>query len=305
MRISAITSIILLMTLLSTLTVANLQMTSGNPTPIWEDTGYGGVVAPDNKTKPPTIQFYSENNSKSRANYLSIPSSISIGDSSTAQFRRLEEIYYQADWLSSNTTIYKFIVSIYNSSNPKPPNPTITHLSTTINLTDVPEGNHKITLYANETGEYKDSKNSSSFPYTWKVYYDFSIIGTSNLNFTVDTIAPVISSISIENKTYYSADLPLSFKVDDKTSQLQYSIDNQSNVTLTSNTTIVGLTDGSHTVVVYAIDSFGNVGIQAVTFTVTPFPITIVVASAIALVVGISMTFLIIKRHRKTTNLKQ
>ena len=183
MRKGAITSVILVLALLPILTVANLQTTSGNPTPTWEDTGYGGVVAPDNKTKPPTIQFYCENNSKSSTNYLSIPSYISVGDSSTAQFRRLEEIYYQADWLSSNTTIYKFIVSIYNSSNHKPPNPTITHLSTTINLTDVPEGNHKITLYANETGEYIESKNSSSFPYTWKVYYDFNIVGASYAQF--------------------------------------------------------------------------------------------------------------------------
>ena len=174
----------------------------------------------------------------------------------------------------------------------------MTQLSTTINLTDVPEGPHKITLYANETGYYRSPKYISSVNYTFNLDYGFSIIGASTLNFTVDTIAPVISSISIENKTYYSADLPLSFMVDDKTSQLQYSIDNQSNVTLTSNTTIVGLTDGSHTVTVYAIDSFGNVGIQAVTFTVTPFPIAIAVASAIALVVGISIVLFLTKRHR-------
>ena len=174
----------------------------------------------------------------------------------------------------------------------------MTQLSTTINLTDVPEGPHKITLYANETGQYIESENSSIFPYSLNIGYDFNIVGASSLNFTVDTIAPVISSISIENKTYYSADLPLSFKVDDKTSQLKYSIDNQSNVTLTSNTTIVGLTDGSHTVTVYAIDSFGNVGIQAVTFTVTPFPIAIAVASATTLVVGISIVLFLTKRHR-------
>ena len=289
--------------LLPLLAVANLEATSGNPIPTWDTTMNGGVVAPDNKTKPPTIQFFCENNTKSRTNYLSIPSYISVGDSSTAQSRRLEEIYYKADWLSSNTTIYKFIVSIYDSSNYKPPNPTITHLSTTINLTDVPEGNHRITLYANETGYYRSSKYSSSANDTFNYYYDFKIIGSSTLNFSVDTIAPVISSISIENKTYYSANLPLSFLVDDKSSQLQYSIDNQSNVTLTSNTTLAGLTDGSHTLTIFATDSFGNIGIEAVTFTVTPFSITIAVASAIALVVGIGIALFLIKRHRKTSNL--
>jgi hypothetical protein len=299
MRKGAITSVILVLALLPILTVANLQTTSGNPTFIWDQPINGGVVAPDNKTKPPTIQLYFENNTESRNNSLSIPIYINVGDSSTAQSRRLEEIYYQADWLSSNTTIYKFIVSIYNSSNYKPPNPTITYLSTTINLTDVPEGNHKITLYANETGEYRSSKYSSSANYTFNYYYGFRIIGASTLNFTVDTIAPVISSISIENKTYYSANLPLSFMVDDESSQFQYSIDNQSNVTLTSNTTLAGLTDGSHTLTIFATDSFGNVGIEAVTFTVTPFSITIAVASAIALVVGIVIALFLIKRHRK------
>ena len=74
MRKGAIASIILIIALLPLLTVANLQMASGNPTYIWDYPVNGGVVAPDNQTKPPTIQFYSENNSKSRTNYLSIPS---------------------------------------------------------------------------------------------------------------------------------------------------------------------------------------------------------------------------------------
>lgn len=187
MRIGAISSIILVIILMSALTVADLQMSSGNPTFIWDQPMIGGSVVPDNKTKPPTIQFYFENSTVSRNNSLSIPIYLSVGDSSTAQSRRLQEIYYRADWLSSNTTIYKYTVSIYNSSNPKPATPTITELSTTINLTDVPEGNHKITIYANETGYYKSLKYSPSANYTFNYYYDFNIIGSSNLNFKVDT----------------------------------------------------------------------------------------------------------------------
>ena len=132
MRIGAITSISLIIVLLSTLTVADLQMSSGNPTFIWDQPMNGGTVVADNKTKPPTIQFYSENYTESNNDRLSIPIYIKVGDSSTAQSRKLAEIYYQVDWLSSNTTIYKYIVSIYNSSNPKPATPTITELSTTI-----------------------------------------------------------------------------------------------------------------------------------------------------------------------------
>jgi hypothetical protein len=199
MRIGAIPSIILVIVLMSALTVSDLQMSSGNPTFIWDQPMNGGSVVPDNKTKPPTIHFYFENSTVSRNNSLSIPIYLSVGDSSTAQSRMLEEIYYQADWLSSNTTIYKYIVSIYNSY-PKPATPTITELSTSINLTDVPEGNHTITIYANETGYYKSLKYSPSANYTFNYYYDFKIIGSSNLNFIVD--AAPSSSISPNTTPY-------------------------------------------------------------------------------------------------------
>ncbi len=61
-----------------------------------------------------------------------------VGDSSTAQSRMLEEVNYEADWLSSNTNYLQIHCIDCVSSNPKLPTPTITELSTTINLTDVP-----------------------------------------------------------------------------------------------------------------------------------------------------------------------
>ncbi len=49
------------------------------------------------------------------------------------------------------------------------------------------EGNHRITIYANETGYYKSLNYSPSDNYTFNYYYDFSITGSSTLNFMVDT----------------------------------------------------------------------------------------------------------------------
>ena len=47
-----------------------------------------------------------------------------------------------------------------------------------------------------------------------------------------------------------------------------YSLDGQSNVTITGNITLAGLADGFHLVVVYATDAYGNTGSASRDFTV-------------------------------------
>ncbi len=89
-----------------------------------------------------------------------------------------------------------------------------------------------------------------------------------NNSFLIDTIPPTISPLSIENSTYYSSELPLSFNVDDKNPQLQYCIDNQSNITLTSNTSLNGLTEGTHRITIYAMDISTMNCSQRITFSI-------------------------------------
>jgi hypothetical protein len=85
-----------------------------------------------------------------------------------------------------------------------------------------------------------------------------------------------------------------------------YSLDNQPQITLTENTTLLNLSDGPHNVTVYAKDEFENRGAsETVHFIVDqpvaePFPMTLIIASAVAVVAVVCFGLLIYlkKRHR-------
>jgi hypothetical protein len=116
-------------------------------------------------------------------------------------------------------------------------NVTITENTT---LSDFSTGSHYVVVYANDT---------------------FGNMGTSNtVYFTVDATFPTISILSPENKTYTVSDVPLTFTVSEPTSWMGYSLNGQTNVTISGNTTIFDLSEGVHTVIVYANDTIGNMG---------------------------------------------
>jgi hypothetical protein len=94
------------------------------------------------------------------------------------------------------------------------------------------------------------------------------------LNFEVDTCAPVISNLSIENRTYNTAQIPLIFSINEPTSQLLYVLDRTSNTTILGNATLTKLADGSHSLIVYATDTAGNIGKSDTIFFIvrTPTP---------------------------------
>jgi hypothetical protein len=75
-----------------------------------------------------------------------------------------------------------------------------------------------------------------------------------------DTTPPTITILSPQNATYYSNSTPLTFTINEPTSWIKYSLDNQPNVTITGNIPMNNLADGSHNVIVYASDTSGNVG---------------------------------------------
>jgi hypothetical protein len=101
--------------------------------------------------------------------------------------------------------------------------------------------------------------------------YTLYVSGMSNLSgsyhyfgnqttFTVDTKPPVISNLTVENKTYPWYQIPLNFSVNETPSWMGYSLDNQPNRTVTENTTITVYTEGAHTLEMYANDTAGNMG---------------------------------------------
>jgi hypothetical protein len=88
---------------------------------------------------------------------------------------------------------------------------------------------------------------------------DFGITGSSVLvYFSIDTAPPTISILSPLNQTFQTSSITLVFTVDTPSSWIGYSIDGQANVTALGNTTLLGLPDGAHDILVYANDTSGN-----------------------------------------------
>jgi parallel beta-helix repeat protein len=71
---------------------------------------------------------------------------------------------------------------------------------------------------------------------------------------------PTVYVVSPENKTYTVSDVPLTFVVDEETSWVSYSLDGQSNVTIDGNTTLPSVSNGTHVLVVYVRNNFGETG---------------------------------------------
>ena len=115
-------------------------------------------------------------------------------------------------------------------------------------LKNLQDGNHSITIY--EGVQYSMRTHGNGY----------EVHQYSSVNFTVDSAPPTLANLSIENRTYNQTDLPLSFAVDKEVSWVGYSLDDHANVTLSGNTTLSGLSDGVHSIVVYANDTAGNMG---------------------------------------------
>ena len=98
-------------------------------------------------------------------------------------------------------------------------------------------------------------------------------------------------------------DASLNFTVNEATSQLAYCLDGVVNVAVAGNTTLrYGLSAGEHSVVVYAWDEAGNVGVSApVTFTVTAFPTALVIAAiVVAALVSFGLVAYFLSRKRRS-----
>jgi hypothetical protein len=134
------------------------------------------------------------------------------------------------------------------------------------NLTD---GQHTLKVYAENDYVNGGAFDSNGTPTN-------ILKGVSTVIFGVDTTAPVISSMSIQNKTYAKKDLLLTFSSSEP-SEMWYCLDGQANTPIIGNSTMLnGLSEGVHTLQVYANDTFGRIGstnlIQFSIDTATPAP---------------------------------
>jgi len=90
----------------------------------------------------------------------------------------------------------------------------------------------------------------------------------------VHVVPPTISILSPENKTYSTDSVPLTFTISEAISWVGYSLDGQANVAIAGNTTLVGLSNAVHSVMVCANDTDGNMGFSDIIYFTVSVPTT-------------------------------
>ena len=100
--------------------------------------------------------------------------------------------------------------------------------------------------------------------------YVYANITSFSIFAPLGNVIPInITITSPENRTYASTCVRLNFTVEPEGTALAwigYSLDGGANVTITGNTTVGGLSEGGHSIVVYARDSNGNMAASNMVF---------------------------------------
>ena len=253
-----------------------VNFVSANPLPH----EYGYVVSADDSTEPPTITI---TNTALNGNNVTIYFNACVGESTTAYTTHIDNVSYTSDWNQNKIYVYRDYDPAQKELGSHGQQKEISYAATIIGI---PEGAHKLTLYVDERGSYIINERLCPF------YINSSAV----VNFTIDTLPPNVTVLSLKNMTYGLSDVPLSFSVSDATS-ISYVLDGQDEVLIDGNTTLTGLSNGVHKVTIYAVDVEGNVGAsETITFTVAAFPVAPAAIASIALVgVGLLVYF---KKHK-------
>lgn len=180
------------------------------------------------------------------------------------------------------------------------PGPVGSSVDFSINLTKLPEGPHRLSVSAEGRYYYYIATEQEQ-----RVAYNTVIGNTSEVRFTIDTLPPKITILSIQNETIYTKNVTLNFTLNEPLSWMAYSLDSQANATIPENMTLTGLSYGSHNLTLYARDTAGNIGAsETVYFTIAqppePLPTTLVVgATAIIATSGAAITLGVVTHRRK------
>jgi hypothetical protein len=134
-----------------------------------------------------------------------------------------------------------------------PPYIRVTYMGTFV-LNGLSEGNHWVTIY-------------QGYQYTGRwARYEIAVWATAE--FLIDTGPPILKILEIGPNTS-SQEMPLNFTINEPSSWMAYSLDQQTNITISGNTTLAGLSGGSHSLIVYANDTVGNMGVsETIKFTI-------------------------------------
>ena len=236
-------------------------------------------------TLPPEITIQTPtNNTYYNTNTILLSFNVSVGNfSSGSAFdsKYLKTISHTLDWQPNSTYLYDGVSGIQEFSD-------------SFNFLDIPDGNHKITVYANEKGLYFDYVSDFMDIY----YTSFEINNSITVNFIVDTVLPVVSVLSPENMAYPDYDVNLSCLFNEEIAKTSYSLDGQDNMTFNGDIILTDLQAGDHQLIVYSEDLAGNIGSsETIYFSIEPFPTTLAVASIAIAAVGVGI-FVYFKKRR-------
>ncbi len=223
----------------------------------------GEMKKPPAQVEPPVISIGSPENKSYNTNDIHLNFNLTEGkmgnltqNECIVQINQ-SSIFYKGDWLEETTWVdTRWLIFAANSKN-----------DVSVPLSDVPEGNHTVTVYVIETGYYTSD---------YYHYSTFTINGSATANFVIDTVVPIVSIGSPRNVTYQASTVPLLFAVNDEATTVKYGLDDNELVTLTDDINLTGLSVGLHLLKVYAYDGAGNVGTsEAIAFNIlqpTPTP---------------------------------
>ena len=245
------------------------------------------VAPPSN---PPTISIKPMANVNKGGTEVTLDVTVTIPAEAKTQ---IESVGYNLD--GSNNSLYSLYIS--------PPAGTSQSIHISRTLTGLLEGEHSIAVYAScvsyteYTRDWAYHANGYKQPMGSATAYSAAVWGSSGeIQFVVDAVPLRVTVLSLENETYKSGDVPLSFVVSEATSWIGYGLDDEATQTVNGNTTLTGLSDGTHTITVYATDTAGATGkSQPVTFNIKtqqtepqpsePFPTTWIAAAVLIVVV--------------------
>lgn len=253
---------------------------------------YHEIVSAPAYVKPPNIAISSpkENAFYSINGTVTLSFNVTGPDASNLLTKYLSTVDYKGDWMQNAEHSYRT-----KNFEEYTPDDFPFFLEFNFKITRIPEGKHSIIINSTGGGGYADMNTL-----TW---YNFDIVGYKVVNFTIDNTPPKITLVHPQNETYEKSDVPLEVTTNERVSLVTFSIDGQDNVTVAENTTLGGLSEGTHNVTVYATDAAGNVGAsETLTFFVfvpQPFPTASVAAVSVGSAIMVATGLLVYFKKRR------
>lgn len=248
-------------------------------------------VSPPAGAQPPVIIIHTPQNDSFYPKNFNLTFDVNIletnGDKSISS---ITELYYIGSWDTNEIAVTQ--------------RGFVGNASFSIDLFDIPGGNHSLTIFAVGYGSYE--VNQEFIDEITILYYReaFQMTGFSTVYFIKDLVSPRISFLSPPNRTYVSSDVELDFTVSEAASEILYCLDGKENQTITDSLTLTGLKEGAHNVTLYAADLAGNAAEPKTLFFNVDLPesfpvVTVATASgAIAAILGVSL-LVYFKKHKR------